>query len=400
MKKNILISMYDMEIGGAERSLINMLETFDYNRYNVDLLILNHTGDFMHLIPDKVNVLPQIGKYTVFRKSIRQCIREGYFLAPIIRIASKYIAGRKSKQRQLKEGSGYIQMQLVSKYVSYFLPRQKKKYDFAISYAWPHDILADNVNADKKIAWIHTDYSTLEIDNEIDLTMWNKFDYIASISDECTKAFLNVYPSLKEKILLIENITSPEFIRKMAANVVDFNKEDDFTFHIVSVGRLSYAKGFDRAIKALRTLHDKGFNNIKWYVIGYGADESILRERIAKNNLENSFILLGKQTNPYPYMKACDLYVQPSRYEGKAVTVTEAKILERPILITNYPTAASQLEDGVEGIICDSSIEGLVKGIETLYKDDQLRNTLIHHLKSRDYSNGYELNKLYKIIET
>ena len=400
MKKNILISIYDMEIGGAERSLINMLETFDYDKYNVDLLILNHTGDFINLIPNKVNVLPQIGKYTVFRKSIRQCIQEGYFLAPFIRIVSKYIAGRKSKQRQFKEGSGYIQMQLVSKYVSYFLPKQKKKYDFAISYAWPHDILVDNVKADKKVAWIHTDYSTLEIDNEIDLTMWSKFDYVASISEECTNAFLTVYPSLKEKILLIENITSPEFIRKMADNVVDINKEDNCTFNIVSVGRLSYAKGFDRAIKALKILHDKGFNNIKWYVIGYGSDEATLKELIEKNDLEDSFILLGKQANPYPYMKACDLYVQPSRYEGKAVTVTEAKILERPILITNYPTAGSQLEDGIEGITCDSSIEGLVKGIETLYKDDKLRNTLIHHLKGRDYSNSYELDKLYKIIET
>ena len=74
--------------------------------------------------------------------------------------------------------------------------------------------------------------------------------------------------------------------------------------------------------------------------------EEELKELIAQNNLEDSFILLGKKTNPYPYMKACDLYVQPSRYEGKAVTVTEAKILGKPILITNYPTARSQIEDG------------------------------------------------------
>lgn len=228
--------------------------------------------------------------------------------------------------------------------------------------------------------------------------MWNKFDYIASISDECTKAFLTVYPSLKDKILQIENITSPKFIQKMAEDTVSFNKQSNSAFNILSVGRLSYAKGFDVAIKALKALHNKGLNNIKWYVIGYGSDESNLKELIKEQQLEDSFILLGKQTNPYPYMKLCDLYVQPSRYEGKAVTVTEAKILEKPILITNYPTAASQLDDGIEGIICDSSVEGLVEGIENLYRDDELRKTLINNLRDRDYSNNAELNKLYKII--
>lgn len=398
MKKTILISIYDMEIGGVERSLINMLESFDYNKYDIDLLIFNHTGDFLDLIPNNVNILPQIEKYTVFRKPIVQCLREGHYSASIVRILSKYVAGIKSKRMRLKEGSGYIQMQLVSKYASYFLPKQEKRYDVAISYAWPHDIVANRIAANKKIAWIHTDYSTLEIDNEIDFTMWNKFDYIASISDECTNTFLTKYPSLNDKIILIENITSPEFIQKMADDSVNFDNKKDTSFNIVSVGRLSYAKGFDVAIQALRILHDKGYDNIKWYVVGYGPDEAVLRELIMKHSLEDSFILLGKQSNPYPYIKACDLYVQPSRYEGKAVTVTEAKILGKPILITNYPTASSQLDDRCEGIICDSSIEGLAKGIESLYKDSDLRSTLTNNLQSRNYSNNYELNKLYKII--
>ncbi|CAG9613765.1 hypothetical protein BACCIP111899_02984 [Bacillus rhizoplanae] len=398
MKKKVLISIYDMEIGGVERSLINMLESFDFNKYDVDLLICNHTGDFMNLIPKQVNVLPEINEYTVFRKSIIQCIREGHYLASSVRILSKLVAGIKVKRKHLKEGSGYIQMQLVSKYASYFLPKHKKKYDVAISYAWPHDIVANRIDANKKIAWIHTDYSTLEIDNKLDLNMWRKFDYIASISDECTNAFLMKYPSLENKIILIENITSPEFIQKMADDIVDFDGEKDRVFNIVSVGRLSYAKGFDSAIKALRTLHDRGFNNMKWYVVGYGSEEEVLRELVVKLNLEDNFVLLGKQINPYPYIKVCDLYVQPSRYEGKAVTVTEAKILGKPILITNYPTASSQLDDGLEGIICDSSIEGLVEGIENLYRDSELRSKLINNLRNRDYSNGYELNKLYKII--
>ncbi|MBT2699452.1 glycosyltransferase [Bacillus sp. ISL-40] len=397
MKKNILISVYNMEIGGIERSLINMLESFDYEKYNVDLLIFHHVGDFMKLIPKSVNILPEVEKFTVFRKPVIQCLKEGHYSLALMRIIAKYIAEIKSKTWKLTEGAGYIQMQLSLKYSTYFIPRIEKEYDVAISYAWPHDIIANKVNAQKKIAWIHTDYSKLEIDNRLDLNVWNKFDAIASVSDACATSFLATYPSLKEKVKVIENLTSPTFIKKMAEEIKIFNNCNQ-TFNIVSVGRLSYVKGFDLAISALRVLHDKGLTNIKWYVIGYGGFETDLKELITKNNLEDSFILLGKQTNPYPYIKDCDLYVQPSRYEGKAVTVSEAKILGKPILITSYPTASSQIENGVEGIICDLSVDGIVNGIEGFHQSEELRNSFIRNIIEIDYSNNYELEKLYKIV--
>ncbi|MDQ0917500.1 glycosyltransferase [Paenibacillus sp. V4I5] len=397
-KNKILITVFDMEIGGIERSLINMLESFDYDKYDVDLFICHHSGDFLSLIPEKVNLLPQIPAYTVFRKSMRQCLQEGQVSAVLIRILAKVISRVKAKSRQLKEGSGYIQMQLVPKYMSYVLPNWEKKYDLAISYAWPHDLVASKVSARKKIAWIHTDYSELEIDNEIDLAVWKKYDVIASISDAVTDAFIQTYPTLANKIQLIENITSPAFIRKMANNDIQINERYQDAFTIVSVGRLSYVKGFDMAVKALRLLHNKGFTQIKWLVVGYGGYEDELKQLITDNKLEDSFILLGKKINPYPYIKACDLYVQPSRYEGKAVTVTEAKILGKPILITNYPTASSQIEDGIEGLICGLSVEGIADGIERFYKNSELREELAVTCDNTDYNNSYELTKLYRII--
>ena len=147
------------------------------------------------------------------------------------------------------------------------------------------------------------------------------------------------------------------------------------------------------------TVYDKGYKNIKWYIIGYGEDEILYKELIKKYNLEQNFILLGKKINPYPYMKKCDLYVQPSRYEGKAVTVGEARILGRPVLITNYPTAKSQLNNGFDGYITDMSVDGIVKGIEKLYNDNELRFRLEKNCMDTDYSNGHELKKLYEIIK-
>ncbi|TXC92366.1 glycosyltransferase [Metabacillus litoralis] len=395
MKKNILITVFDMEIGGIERSLINMLESFDYHKYNVDLFICEQKGDLLNQIPKKVNILPEISKYTVFRRPVKECIKEGHMTTSFVRLISRYLAERKARKWNLEEGSGYIQMQLVQKFSSYILPKFKKKYDVAISYAWPHNIVERNVDADKKIGWIHTDYSKLDIDNNLDLSIWSKFDHIVSISEECTNSFLNKYPSLESKIILLENITAPSFIQKMAQDHISF---PDQNFNVLSVGRLSYVKGFDMAIEALKILHNKGFTYIKWYVIGYGGYEKELTDLIVKYNLKSSFILLGKKTNPYPFINACDLYVQSSRYEGKAVTVTEAKILGKPIIITNYPTANGQLIDGVEGIICELSAEGLSESIEMLINNDTIKSNLIKNLQENDYSNIEELNKLYELI--
>lgn len=184
----------------------------------------------------------------------------------------------------------------------------------------------------------------------------------------------------------------------MAEEELPFSKEKPQSFNLVSVGRLSYVKGFDLAIEALKILHNKGLTNIKWYIVGYGGYEKELKELISKHDLKGSFILLGKKTNPYPYIKNCDLYVQPSRYEGKAVTVSEAKILGKPILITKYPTASSQIENGVEGIICDLSVPDLAKGIEKFYRNQAMKYTITNNIRNKDYSNSYELEKLYKII--
>lgn len=395
--RKVLISSFDMEVGGVERSLISMLNNFDYDNNEVDLMLYSHTGDFMTLLTNKVNLLDQIDKYATFRKGIGQTIKEGNYSLGMIRLFSKLLAKVIGIKNKIAE-DGIYQMQLMWKYSLPILPKLDKEYDVAISYLWPHYFIAEKVKAKKKIAWIHTDYSTIETDILMDLRMWDKFDFIMAVSEECKNAFLKKYPSLRNKIKVMENITSPEFIRKMAEEDIEKDIKNNNSFKICSVARISYAKGIDNAVKALKILYDRGLTNIKWYVVGYGGDEVIIRKLIKENNLEDSFILLGKKTNPYPYMKVSDLYVQPSRYEGKAVTVTEAQILGKPVMITNYTTAKSQVKDKYNGYISELSVEGIADGIEKLLKDSRLRNTIAENCKNTDFSNSYELNKLYKII--
>lgn len=397
--RNVLIASYDMEVGGVERSLAGMLDEFDYNQFDIDLMLYRHKGDFMNLLSDKANLLGEIPEYASFRKSINETLKEKQLPIGISRVLAKAHSVIVSKVKGIPE-MGYYQLQLMWKYALPFLPEFKREYDVAISYLWPHYFVADKVKANKKIAWIHTDYSTVATNRQLDLKMWNKFDYIIAVSDACRDSFLERYDSLSSKVIVMENIISPVFVRTMANEEEGDNPmAHDSRFKLLSVGRLCHQKGFDNAIKAFKKLMDKGYDNIAWYIVGYGGDEAVLQELIALNQLEGRFILLGKQTNPYPYMNKCDLYVQPSRYEGKAVTVTEAKILGKPILITNYPTAPSQVENEIDGYITDMSIEGIAEGIEKLYRDNELRDRLANHCFNSDYSNGSELDKLYELIE-
>lgn len=395
--RKVLISSFDMEVGGVERSLISMLNNFDYDNNEVDLMLYSHTGDFMPLLTNKVNLLVKIDKYSTFRKGIGQTVKEGNYSLGMVRLFSKFLAKVRGIKNKVAE-EGIYQMQLMWKYSLPFLPKIDKEYDVAISYLWPHYFVAEKVKSKRKIAWIHTDYSTIETDISMDLKMWNKFDYIMAVSEECKNAFLKKYPSLRNKVKVMENITSPEFIRKMADEDIEESIKNDNSFKVCSVARLSHAKGIDNAVKALKILHDRGLTGIKWYVVGYGGDEDMIKNLIKHNNLEDSFILLGKKINPYPYMKVCDIYVQPSRYEGKAVTVGEAQILGKPVIITNYTTSKSQVRENVDGYICELSVEGIADGIEKLYKNKDLRERLADGCVSSDYSNNYELEKLYKIF--
>ena len=394
--KKVLVASFDMEVGGVERSLISMLHNFDY-KYDVDLMLYSHTGDFMDLLPKSPNLLPEDKIYKTFRMPIAQIAKQGNIPMAISRVYSILESKLISKIKGLDE-SVYAQMQYMWKNSLCFLPKYKKKYDVAISYLWPHYFVAQKVDAKVKIAWIHTDYSKLETDIEVDLKMWDKFDHILAVSEECKNSFLKKYGKLKDKVIVIENITSPKFIETMAKEKVENPMNDDNCFKIVSVARLSYAKGIDNAVRALKLLVDKGYDNIKWYIVGYGGDEEIIKNLIKENKLEDKFILLGKQINPYPYMKSADLYVQPSRYEGKAVTVCEAQILSKPVLITNYTTAKSQIKDGFDGCITELSVEGIANGIEMLYKNEDLRNKLSNNCKNTNYSNKDELQKLYDLF--
>ena len=399
-KPRIFIAMHYMEIGGAETALVGLLNALDPARVDVDLFLYDHRGEMMQFIPEWVNLLPQIPKYSVLERPIVELVKRGFWGIAAARLWAKWLSQKAYKRSgsTLENNGGLDKM---SKCTTPLLPKinQSVTYDLAISFLTPHRIVAEKVKAKKKIAWIHTDYTRVWVDAEDELKVWQKYDYVASISGDVTNTFLQVFPSLAPKIVEIENILSPSFVRKRAElQNVDKEIRHEGAITLLSVGRFSDAKNYDNVPDICKHLINETKLNIKWYIIGYGGDEALIRKKIKEAGMEEHVILLGKRSNPYPYIKACDIYVQPSRYEGKSVTVREAQMLCKPVVVTNYPTAPSQIRSGIDGVIVPMDNEGCAHGIAEVICDKPLQERIIAHLKTHDYGNECEVEKIYKLI--
>ena len=398
MKPRIFINMHYMEIGGAERALLGLLEAIDTERVDVDLFINQHTGAFMKLIPEKINLLPEIPAYSAIERPMRDIVREGHWL-----IAWRRWRARRRYRRYLRslppgeacrDGSaGHYWMSEVVRSLPSL--RRLGTYDLAISFITPGYIVQQKVLARRKAEWIHTDYATVGMDVELTRPDWEANDRIVSISPDVTRSFLSLYPGLEDKIVEIENILSAERIRR-EADLLDVSAEMPAgPVRLLSVGRYCHAKNFESIPAILAGMVARGVDAV-WYIIGYG-DDSLLRRSIAEAGMEGRVVLLGRKDNPYPYIKACDIYIQPSRYEGKSVTVREAQILCRPVAITDYTTARSQVCDGKDGIVMPMDTDACAEALGTLAADSALRGRLSAYLSSHDYGNEAEINKLYAL---
>ena len=402
-KKRLFIAIQYLEIGGAERSLIGLLNALDYSKFDVDLFVYRHTGEFMKLVPPQVRLLSESKRYAALSKPISQIVRQGYVDLAIARLLARIPARRFQRRTGVREPIAIYQY--VANYTTPLLPSLHKygEYDLAISFLIPHNIVRDKVRAKRKWAWIHTDYSFVDPDVENELPVWAAYDHVVSISPDVTKGFLSKFPSLGGKIIQIENILSESFVRQQAqVGIDDVEKEISAlceqaggldVVRLCSVGRFSYPKAFDRAAHICKGLVDRGCQ-VLWYVVGYGGDEYLIQRAINETGMQRHFVLVGKKENPYPYIQSCHLYVQPSRYEGNAVTVREAQILCKPCAITAYATAHSQVRDRVDGIIVENEVDGAAEGLATLISDKELQASISDYLAAHHYGNESEAQKI------
>lgn len=403
MKPRILILMHYMELGGAESALLGLLQSVDPNRADVDIFIYSHRGELMDFIPiDKINLLPEIEAYSLTEKPLSEVVKKGYWRLAIARMIGRRNTASFCEKHQGSdkpaECGTFFQQRATWKVLPDIQP--DIEYDLAISFLTPHFFLLNNVRAKKKIGWIHTDYTRILIDVEAELKMWERLDYIASISEEVGNRFCEVFPSLRNKLLQIENILNADFICRRAGESAVSLCDDPETVCLLTIGRFSPPKKMEDIPMICRKMMNDGLQ-VKWFIIGYGSKkiEDVVRANVEKEGVADSVVILGKQKNPYPYIQACDIYVQPSRYEGKSITVREAQILCKPVIVTNYPTASSQIQDGVDGIIVPMDVDACASEMTAFIRNVELRQKIVKYLQSHDYGNVGEIEKIYRLCE-
>lgn len=396
MKKKILILHFNMELGGVETSLLGLLDMVDYDQLEVDLFLYAHEGTLMEHINPKVHLLPEVQAYRALTESIQSNWQKG------IRgiAAMRSLAKLRSVLSRGPLHCGHNYKQYFHKLCMPFLPNIDGEYDLAISFNDPHYIIGQKVSAKKKLSWFHTDASRIAFCDNIEREMWEMSDYAVNVSESCKQAFDEKHPYMADHSIVIENMLSKRYIQTQST-VFDASREmvPDSSACLLSIGRFTHPKNFDQVPEITRQIRAMGIN-VKWYLIGFGGDENLIRQKIREAGMGDYVKILGKKENPYPYIKACDIYVQPSRYEGKSVAVREAQILHKPVIITNYATSASQLKDGYDGIIVPMDNEGCAQGIAAVIRDDGLRQRLIENTKKNDYTNRSEIEKIYQLMES
>lgn len=389
MKKQILVVFTgSMELGGIERSLLGLLETIDYNLFDVDLFLYGHHGPLMEQLDKRVMVLPEVKELAYLRESFGTKLKKGCYYSAWLRLIDEFKSRFVPVQNDVAWG----------KVVRKCVPQVRKHYDLALGFFRPFDILVEKVDATVKVGWIHTDYTNSGENLDLLWKDYSRMDYIAAVSEECGNKFITLFPEFREKMIVVENALSQSLICAQADEKANLEWESNTSTKILSVGRFCEAKNFDNVPEICKIIREQGLD-VTWYLIGYGGDEALICEKIREQGMEDHVIVLGKKSNPYPYIKACDVYVQPSRYEGKCVAVREAQMLGKPVIITNYATSASQLEDGVDGVIVPMDNEGCARGIADVLSNPKLMEKLKENCNQRDYSNSQEVEKLYRILE-
>lgn len=389
-KKKILFVIHRLDAGGAEKSLISLLNSLPLNLFEIDLLSVDPNGIFHNQMPTTVNIVKAprelIGQNApICKKRFWENATFKIFCIKLHCIVGNHLRTEKSKRKMCHS-------QYYNEVWKHHIPKNPKEYDVAISYIdGMNYYVIDHVKANKKILWCHNDYNKLDLVPEYDLPYYEKADKICTISELCKDSLIKNFPNLDSKIDVVENISSPRMINEQANNLEEIKSAgdgflDDKHFKIVSIGRLTRQKGFDFAVDSAKILSSKGVN-FCWYVLGNGELRGHLEELAKKKGVSNVIKFIGIRSNPYPYIKNADLYVMPSRFEGKSIALDEAKILCKPIVVTNYPSVRDAIINGKNGIVVDINAQAIANGIMNLYDNRNLRESLVLNLKQEDCSN-------------
>ncbi len=359
-KKKIYFQLGAMNVGGVEKSFLGLLTTLPQDYYEVHLGLLSAHGGYMDYIPDYV-LLHNVECYTPLKRIIndppllyiKDFLRQGKvidaFLHFLFYVQFKF------------NGNRYH----FYKYILRHVPAEPEEYDVAIAYAGPSQMVdfyvCEKIQSKKKYGWIHFDVTKFGIDKGMTRKLYRQYEKIFVVSETAKQKFDEMFPELKHKTEVRYNVVSREQVREMSQKGKTF--DDDFSGkRILTVGRLSVEKGQNVTIETLKILVERGYD-VRWYYIGDGKLRSECRHLAEELELSNRVVFLGTQTNPYGWMRDCDVYVQPSRHEGYCITLAEARCFTAPIVATCFTGAEEQLKTYPYSVVTGMSASEIAKGI-------------------------------------
>ena len=393
--KKVLFVIDSLHCAGAEKSLTTLLSLLDYSKYDVDLQLFGYGGALEELVPKEVNILKPMEYIKFSSLSTKNAVIKSLKNMNFKMLSSRLkfsLAIRKDNYSNAQKARVYWQK------VSNVIEKNNKEYDIAISYAQgvPTFYVAEKVCAKKKLAWVNVSYKLEDEDRVFQEQFYDKYNKIVAVSDSAKKIFLETFPKYTDKLEIIYDINDADFIKKMSDQGQSYN--DNYTgLRILTIGRLANQKGYDIALEACKILKEKGIE-FKWYSLGMGPLKEEIEKYINENNLENNFKLLGVKSNPYPFIRDCDIYVQTSRFEGFGIAIAEARMLNKPVVTTRFDAVYNQMIDRKNGLVVDMNAESVVNGILELIQDKKITNEIIEYLKKEKKGNTEELEKFYKLI--
>ncbi len=392
MKKSVLFVINSMGCGGAEKSLLSLLSLLDYEKYDVTLQMFRRGGMFEELLPPEVHIREQLDFSEFCGQSLAGQLASFDFRRINARLRTAlYLRKNATAGRPLHDAQAYW------KYSAAAYDPLPEQYDIAIAWGQgtPTHFVAEKVKAQKKFAWVNADYKNVGHDKDFDRKYYAVYSKIVCVSDKLCLMLKDVFPEYASKILTTYDINNPATI--LAMSDAPCSLPDRHGLTLVTVGRLVPQKGYDIAAEAAYLLKERGFD-FHWYVVGDGDRDSIKKD-IARYDIEDCFTMLGAKANPYPYMKAADIYVQTSKFEGYCLTLAEARMLNIPCVTTNFDVVYAQMVDGENGLVVDMNAQAVADGIIRLAEDPELYRHIKHYQESEKKGNVEEIEKFYELMD-
>lgn len=388
-KKKLLFVIDSLSAAGGEKSLVTLLSELDYDKYDVDLQLFSYGGEFQRFIPSEVNLLPPIAYLSFLSGNNKGTLR--MWLSRVF--YSIWLRVGNSSRNMTKARKWWISSRKC-------IPDNLINYDAAIAYSQclPTFYVIEKVHATQKLAWVNCIYHLEGYEKEWQWQYYESIGSIVLVSENSLQHFLTVYPEFKERMVLMSDLISVRSINRLSEE--DESYKDNTNIRLLTVARLDKRdKGYDITLEACKILRDRGVD-FKWYAIGRGPYREEMERYIEANGLQDFFIFLGTTPNPYPYIKDCTIYVQTSRHEGFGLSIAEARILNRPVVTTEFDSVYNQMVPGKNGLVVPIDATAVADAIQKLLEDKNLYDSIVQYQEQEKKGNLEEIEKFYQLIES